>query len=633
MGRGRSRLQWARWLLVGLVALEVAYVVAGNSFLHHAWGRDLINRKPERLAVGWDRASTWLPGLVHVEGLDLDGSSRRVAWQAQMDRGTMLVWLPSLALRHFRVLWGRPEGVEVDVDMLPSPHEPRARTTKRGWRVTLGGLRLDDLRRVRTGGYELVGAGSLRGKARFEIRGPMELQVRRLLFDGAEVASGGVVVARDLEVDGGFETRPYRAGQDTVLDLLGGTSGRGRLGARVENLGFLTAYLRGLPWLGLGGVGDLELAVALESGSLQPGTSLSLSGPQVRADFFDFRAQGTGRVSADVPAEGGELRLSAVLAEYSVTRRSDGTELLVGEGLETRFAGNSTSLRQPPTEVAGALRVPAAQVTSLAAFGRYLPAGTMATVTGGSAELSLDLSYDTAAHSGEGGLRIDAEGLTGTFGDADVSGDLRLEAALPEVDLLAGTFDVSGTNLSITDGRLVRGGRERTRDWWGRLQVTSGSVRRELFNESREPVRGGRPAVVTADLQGQLLDSAPLVVLMEQRLPKLGWFDRLLTVPEVEIRGTVTLEGPAMGLRGIRVVGGKTDQLEIRAELDLASHETSGVAYARYRALDATLALNEGDRDWRLRRAKQAYEGAAAAYRAARDGRQQESQTLSAGPP
>jgi len=620
MGSARRRVWWTRWLVVAVVALELGYVVAGNSFLRHAWGRDLINRRPERLSVAWDRAYTWLPGLVHVKGLDLGGASRRVAWQARMDRGTMLVWLPSLARRHLRVLWGRPEGVEVDVGMLASPQEPRARRTKRGWRVTLGGLRLSDLRRIRTGGYELVGSGSLRGKANFEIRGPMELHVRRLLFDGAEVASGGAVVARDLDIDGGFDTRPFRAGQDTVLDLLGGASGRARLAAHVDTLGFLTAYLRGLSWLGLGGGGDLDLAVVLEDGSLLPGTSLSVAGPQVRADFFDFRAQGTGRVSAEVPADGDELHLATVLDEYSVTRLSDGAELLVGKGLETRFTGNSTSLRQPPTEVAGAVRVPAARVASLAAFGRYLPPGTTATVTGGSAELTLDLSYDTAAHSGRGELLIDAREVTGTLGDADVRGDVRLAAQLPEVDLLAGAFDVSGTEVAIADGRMVRNGKERTRGWWGRIRVTTGDVRRRLFTESRELVQAPGPARVTAQLQGRLLDTAPLVVLMEQRLPRLAWFDQLLTVPEIDLGGTVTLTGSAMGLQGLHVAGGAKDQLEIRAELDFAGAETSGVVYARYRALDAAVALSEGDRDWRLRRAKQAYEETAAAYRASREG-------------
>jgi hypothetical protein len=258
--------------------------------------------------------------------------------------------------------------------------------------------------------------------------------------------------------------------------------------------------------------------------------------------------------------------------------------------------------------------VPPARVASLEAFGVYLPPGTTATVTGGSAELSLDLTYDTGARGGEGKLVLDGKEVTGAFGDADVSGDLRLEANLPHVHLLGGAFDVSGTEITIDNGRMVRDGRERTRDWWGRIRVTSGSVQRRLPTGERK-LEKEAPALVTADLEGQLFDSAPLVVLMEQRLPKLTWFDQLLSVPEVELSGTVVLEGPATSLRGIHVIGGKEDHLEIRAELDLADGETSGVAYARYRALDATVALSEGDRDWRLGRAKQAWEAAAAAYR------------------
>ena len=633
MGEARTGgvRRWLRWGLVGLVGLECLYVIAANSFLHQSWGRTLVNRKPDKLSVSWESAWTWLPGLVHVEGLDLGGTSRRVAWKARMDRGTMLLWLPSLALKHVRVLWGRPAGVEAQIALLPPPEGPRPPKRERRWRVTLGGLALEDLRRIRVNEYELAGPGSVRGTMSFQVRGPMELHFDRLLFDGAQVLSGGTVVAQNLDIDGGFSTEPYRAGEDAVIDLIGGASGRTHIAAHVENLGFLTAYLRGVSWLGLGGSGDLDLTLALDEGSLLPGTSLSVSGPEVRADFFDFRAQGTGRVFGEVPAEGGELRLAALLDEYSVTRLGDGADILAGEGLETRFASRTTSLAEPPTDIAGSLHVPSARVTSLAALGAYLPPGTTATVTGGSAELSLDLAYDTGAHGGEGRFVIDAKDVTGTFGDAEITGDLRLEADLPHVHLLGGTFDVSGTGITIADARMVRNGKERTRGWWGRIQVTSGTVQRRLITEERKLVQRA-PALVTADLEGQLLDTAPLVVLMEQRLPKLGWFDQLLTIPEIELRGAVTLEGHAMGLRGVHVTGGKKDQLEIRAELDLAGRDTSGVAYARYRAIDAALALNEGDRDWRLRRARQAYEAAAAAYRSARDGRREPRQAASEGP-
>lgn len=609
------RLRRWRWALVGLVGLELLYVLAGNSFLHQAWGRRLINRRPQKLSVSWESAWTWLPGLVSVRGLALGGTSRRVSWQARMDRGAMFIWLPSLALRHFHVLWGTPVGVEAGVDLIPPAEESEAPKHAEGWRVTLGGLDLTELRRVRLDGYELVGSGRLEGKASFQVRGPMELRIGRLLFDGAQFLSGGVVVARDLDIDGGFDTAPYLAGRDTVTDLIGGASGRARVGAHAENLGFLTAYLRGVSWLGLGGVGDLDLTLALDEGTLLPGTALSVTGPEVRADFFDFRAQGTGRVSGEVPRVGGEIRLGVVLDEYSVIRLSDGAELLSGEGLETRVVSRSTSLEEPPTDLAGSVHVPPARVSSLATLGAYLPTGTTAKVTGGSAELAFDLSYDTSEHDGEGRLVLDAKEVTGSFGDADVSGDLLVEAAMPHVDLPTGTFDLSGTAVTVENARMTRGGKERTRGWWGRVRVAEGRVQRRLITEDRRLVQKA-PALVTADLRGELFDTAPLVLLMEQRLPALRWFDQLLTVSEIDLEGTVTLEGPAMGLRGFRATGGRRDQLEIRAELDFVGKETSGVAYARYRGIDATLALNEGDRAWRLRRAERAWEEASKAYRA-----------------
>jgi hypothetical protein len=107
---------------------------------------------------------------------------------------------------------------------------------------------------------------------------------------------------------------------------------------------------------------------------------------------------------------------------------------------------------------------------------------------------------------------------------------------------------------------------------------------------------------------------------MEQRLPRLAWFDRLLTIPDVELTGSLAVRGRELGLHGIEVVGGQKDQLEILTDLDLDGPSTSGVAYVRYRALDASLALSRGDRRWGLVHARRRYDEAAAEYTASRGG-------------
>jgi hypothetical protein len=143
-----------------------------------------------------------------------------------------------------------------------------------------------------------------------------------------------------------------------------------------------------------------------------------------------------------------------------------------------------------------------------------------------------------------------------------------------------------------------------------------------LARSAGGPASGPPVMAITAELDARMRDTAPLVVLLEQRLPKLAWFDRLLTVPDVALTGSLAAHGPGLGLYGVEVTGGEEDRLEIRADLDLDGPATTGAAYVRYRALDASLDLDRGDRDWGLRRARQQYEASAArraALRAAGD--------------
>ena len=597
---------------MALVALELVYLVAGNLFLGTGWGRGVINRKPQTLSATWRSAWTSLPGLVHLQGLELGGSSRRVSWHGTMERGHAWFWLPSLAARHVLIVSGGAVGVEVDVDVRPKSTPARSASTRRGWRVTLGGMAFDDVRRLRVDDYELSGSGALRGWARFQVRGPMQLRLDRLEFRDAVVRSRGTEVARHLTVDSQLSTEPYRAGANDLGELLAGLDGSVKLQAEADNLAFLSAYLRKVPWLRLDGVGDLSIDAQVERGSLLPGSTLLVNGPEIEAELFDFTAHGEGRVDGEV--EAGGIRLGAVLTKFSLDRASDGAAILTGQNLEVRVSTTSTALDQPPEGLAGMLKLPPAQVHDLAVLDPYLPPALQLRIDGGTADLSAELSFDTVADSGQGRLTIDGREVTGAFGDTAFSTALTLRAESPSLSLLAGRFDVAGSELVVDSARLVRAGRVRAADWSARVRVPSGRFTIPPPGKA-DPAKARSAVSLVADVEAEMQSTAPVVLLMEQRLPKLAWFDRLLTVSDVTLSGTLDARGRALGLRAMEVTGGDKEQLEILADLDLDGPSTTGVAYVRYRALAASLALDGTDRKWGLLRARQKYDAALAAYR------------------
>ncbi len=625
-----------RWLpdwplpLLLLVVFELAYLVVANFFLHSDWGRGLVNGRPDRLTAAWNGGWTFLPGLVHLRGLDLEGESHRVAWQAALGRSHMLVWLPSLARRHVRVLAGKTVGEEVEVDVLPKT-ERGPRPTRRGWIVTLDHLLVDELQRVRVGEYALVGEGAARGRFRFQVRGPMQLELARLAFQNAAVESRGQRVAENLHFEARFETGPYVPGENGLPDLVAGTTGALDLTAEVENLGFVSAYLGAVPWLGVSGAGALALDLEVAEGSLLPGSELSLAGSEVEATFFDFAAVGEGRIEGRVPVGAQHAELDALLERFTLGRLSDGATLLDGHDLELHVTNDTAEIFRPAQGIAFSFVLPPAQAPDVAAFGAYLPAATGLALTGGTAELAAEVAYDTVARDGKGWLELSGRKVTATFGDIAFEADFVLDAQMPRADLLGGTVDVSGSRLTVEGAKIVRGGQPLPQAWWARLSVPAGSVTRppalevaeglataEAEPEAVKPVR--EPAVIEAEVASELLDTAPLVALLEHRLPKLRWLREALTVPEVELTGHVRVAGPELGLHDLQVIGGKKDQLEILAELDLLEKATHGAVYVRWRLLDAALALNRGDRDWRVLHPRRWYDEAAAAYRAGERG-------------
>ena len=615
MSSRRRAVAWARRLGLALVALELLYLLAGNLFLGTGWGRGVINRKPQTLSATWRSAWTSLPGLVHLQGLELGGASRRVSWHGTMERGHAWFWLPSLAARHVLILSGGATGVEVDVDVRPKSAPARSTSTRRGWRVTLGGMGFDDVRRLRVDDYELAGSGALRGWARFQVRGPMQLRLDRMAFRDAVVRSRGTEVARHLTVDAQLSTEPYRVGANDLGELLAGLDGSVKLQAAADNLAFLAAYLRKVPWLRLDGVGELAIDARVARGSLLPGSTLVVNGPEIEAELFDFTARGEGRVDGEV--EAGGIRLGAVLTRFSLDRASDGAAILTGRDLEVRVSTTSTALDQPPEGLAGMLKLPPAQVPDLSVLDPYLPPGLQLRIDGGTADLSAELSFDTVADRGQGRLTIEGREVTGAFGDTAFSTALTLRAESPDLSLLAGRFDVAGSELVVDAARLVRAGRVRATSWSARVRLPSG--RFTIPPPGRVDPATARSAVsLVADVEAEMRNTAPVVLLLEQRLPKLAWFDRLLTLSDVTLSGTLDAPGRALGLRSMRVTGGEEKQLEILADLDLDGPSTTGVAYVRYRALDASVALDGAERKWALVRARQKYQAALAEYEAAR---------------
>jgi hypothetical protein len=601
-----------RLAAIALVAVELLYVVAANLFLASDWGHSRLNRRPEKLSMHWSRAWTLLPGLVHVRELELEGRARRASWRVEVQRGRLWIWLPSLAGRHLRLLSAAATGSSVAVAAQPPPEGPRKERRRRGWRISIDRLDLSALESLRFGRVSVEGDGRLRGSARFEVGGPMAFDVSQLSFHRARVLAGEDLAADSLTLDAALEVAEVTIGEVTIFDLLAGTSGEIDLEAETSNLGFLTAYLGRFPWIDIDGAGHLALDLELTDGWLAPGSSLDFSGPAISATYLGLTARGAGVVRGRVPEGAGHVRIDAEFADYGVERLVDGRALLAGNGLSVTVTNDSTAIDRPAEGVAVSIRMPEARVPDLAALDVYIPASTGLALTGGEATVSAEVDYSAAAKVGHGSLRLAGQQIVATFDDSELQADLVLEARFPTIELESGVVAIDGTTLDVTGVQSLQGGGEPATGWWGNFRVPSGTLRRRFGAEQPEP------AMITGLLTARLLNTSPLTAVIRRRVPKLRWFDRLLTVENVELESRFRLVGPAVRLRSIEISGGAKDRLEIQAELDLSKERADGVVFVAWGPLTAAVALDDKSRDWKLTRSHRWYEAEAAAYRAAR---------------
>ncbi|MDH3405220.1 MAG: hypothetical protein OEP45_16485, partial [Acidobacteriota bacterium] len=271
---------------------------------------------------------------------------------------------------------------------------------------------------------------------------------------------------------------------------------------------------------------------------------------------------------------------------------------------------DSTAIDRPAEGVAVAMTLPPARVPDLGALSPYVPESLGVALTGGAAEISAELAYSAADQSGEGWLRFTGRGVTADFEDATLAADVALEARFPQVRLEAGTLALDGSTLRVDGVETGTAGRMGKSPWWGSVTIPAGTLSRSF---AAEP---GGPARIAGTLEAQMLDTSPLTAIIQDRVPRLSWFDRLLTVENVELRSAFRLFGPDVRLRGLEIRGGAKDRLEILAELDLHRKRPDGVLLAAWGPLTAAVALDGTQRDWKLTRSRRWYAEQAASYRA-----------------
>ena len=426
-----TRRPWLRRVLLALVIFEVVYVLAFEWAARSGNLAHWINRRPEKIAISFASAHSYLPFWVRVTGFELHGQTPRQRWRLRADRAGG--WISPLGLfrRTVRFPWTDAEGGEfwlrreqptpdgpqaaaiaalregrmAPLSALPPLAVPRPQATKPKWSFELPRIEAYGFREIWLGQLRL--AGEIGAKGSFAMYSGQELEVgpSRIEFSGIRASIGEAEVGSGLAGGSDLRIARYPFKEKRGREAFPFVSGKADLRGQVAERELLGLFLQRAPWLSFGpSPGEVTAHLEVENGQVGPGTRADFVHPDLETSAFDFRAVGDARIHFEIrPDEsGGSGRQAAVVVKY------DDFTVHSGESLRPQFVGSGLSVvaTTPALELGSILdstRVQidlgTARIPDLAAFNDWLPPSLGLVLTSGDGALSGRLDADLAANS------------------------------------------------------------------------------------------------------------------------------------------------------------------------------------------------------------------------------------------
>lgn len=575
---------WPAWVGFATAVLAVLLAILPQVILNVGLIPRLITASDPRVRVDWDGAWMFLPGWVHVRGLEVEESRGDTSWRLQVGSVTTYVSLLSLLDSQLVVshpfvddvsffLRGDQDATDaLDLALPPLTAPPgRPRVTRAPddpahgahhapspWTFHVRSLRSNSVREVWVGPYRLlVDSGDLALSGVFRPGLKLELQTLRFVGVNGEAwrgdaFPGGRMVDADFDLTIAARLEEAPGG----LDVLRGIDGEASMRFLVYDLGYLLRFVNPgvLPIETLsGGAGEAWMQARLGEGRLLPESELRVRGDALRWQLAPGLLTGRYALDARVHATDGGARTGVVLEidDAKMLNREDRT---VGAARLLEVRGEAlpgATLGSAPTNVGLSIRLAEPARIDLAALNPWI--GGLAHFTDGEARLALDLAYgENVLPSSDGAtdpgarkqvldLRIDR--LEARVGKSLVRGRLRARLRGGEQGVLSEGTLAPGT-LHLDMDRVELGDRERPelKDWSGTL----------IFRELQ--MRATPPRMQTR-LQGQLDSAAPVIhLLVEQgELPPV--LRDLLSVPDVKLSALVSATPKLATVRDLSVEG------------------------------------------------------------------------------
>lgn len=581
-----------------LIVAEIVWLLAANLLLNSSLAPALINRKPEKFSVAWERAWTWYPARLHARGLVFEQHTWTMDIEVRATEASASVrFLPLLGLRF---VLGDVDADGLSVAILrevPEGPKPAPAKARPGFRIGLEDVDVRGLERFSFNEVAVSGGRPVvRGSFAMQIRGEMALDDVMVDWQDARITLLDQPIAESIALGFRGDVASFHPKQVRGLAVLGQVSGELDVEGHSGSLRPLELLFPDVHWIEeLDGAGDVSLHLDLEEGRLQPGSRADVQASSLELSFLGFLAEGAGRVGLAVEEADARRRgqVDVVFDHFSLARQGDAEPMARGSGLTLSAHSQDLGLRSGLESLSIDLSIPDSEVPDVAVLGRMLPPGLGIQIEGGRAALSGHLEARGRGEEARGAFQIRGTDLEGSFRDMDFAVDLAFDTRISGRDLDDFEVRLEGTELKLTDGVFDGDGAEVEQGWWMTVAVPQG--RANLV----------APVELDAELDLSMRDTRAIIALFAEVKRWIRHFDGFLTVHDVEGSASLHAAGPRVSVQNLSLTG---DRLEVMGEARLEQDENAGIFWGKLGAFSLGMERLGDDTAFKLVNGREWYE-------------------------
>ena len=593
--------------LLVLFGAWLFYLVAANVVLKTHALRSLANKNPAKLEIDYTDAWTAYPGQFHVDNLKLRSSDDSIEWVLRVDDAEAHFAFWPILKKRFELTKIRARGMSlrlrhkvdpsdvtprylaalVPVDGFADP--PLKPTVKKpppsDEDYDLVTIQLEDtdvvgVREIWIDEYRYT--GDLHAFGRFFLKPLRKVDVGPAHADvhAGEVHLGKDVVATDLHGTLDVTIFPFDPRDTKGPYFFEHMTASTDLDGRLDDLRFVTYYFKhGTPPEIEGGRGPVHSHVVIEHGVLAPDSEVTVTANDLVVGSGEWHAAVAARVVAQVKQPPGAERAAIVTAQLPGALARKGWEKapLRAKSATLFVRVKDVDLTHRFDDATIGVELPDVEVPDVRVLSSYIAKPNLE-VMAGAGRVTAHALLDAKSKTGKGELAVSLRGVDLRYQDKHLVTDLYADTRMKHVDLRAGTIDLTGSSLQLSETGTPA--HDAPHAWWGRADIEKGSLTLEDPTFDAELTTRGR-------------DGRPLVSFFPQDYP--NWVTGLFALDGLSGRTHfhATKDGFALGPFDAR--GG---DFEVEGRFEKKKEHKKGAFLVRYNLL--TLGIDVEDQGTKL---------------------------------